>query len=121
MKKFVFTVKDDVCAANGKDVNATELLSVMAHYGSVEDCDKVVSAIKAEYQASIDALTAQLNAIKEQELTEDEIKIVKAYRDAKNSVVCEHAAIAESYKKQLEAVKQESEQRTARIRAILGE
>ena len=121
MRKFVFTIKEDVCAANGKDVNATELLSVMTHYGSVEEYDKVIAAITAEYQASIDGLNRQLALIKEQELTEDEIKMVKAYRDGKNSVVGKYVAVAEEYAKQLEAVKQEAEQRTARIKAILGE
>lgn len=121
MRKFVFTIKDDVCAANGKDVNATELLTVMTHYGTVEEYDKVISAISAEYQGSIDGLNRQLALIKEQELTDDEIKLVKAYRDGKNSVVGKYVATIDEYAKQLEAVKQESEQRTARIKAILGE
>ena len=29
MKKVVFTIKDDVCAANNRDVNATNLLEKM--------------------------------------------------------------------------------------------
>jgi hypothetical protein len=121
MRKFVFTIKDDVCAANGKDVNASELLSVMTHYGTVEEYDKVVAALSQEYQASIDGLNRQLALIKEQELTEDEIKMVKAYRDGKNSVIGHYTAIADEYARQLEAVKQEAEQRTAKIKAILGE
>ena len=31
MKKYVFTVKEDICNANNKDSNATELLSIMSH------------------------------------------------------------------------------------------
>lgn len=89
MKKVVLTIKDDVCAKNGKDVNATELLTVMSHYGTVESYDPVVAKDKAEYQATIDNLTAQLNAIKEQELTVDEIKMVKAYRENKSAVVAD--------------------------------
>ena len=87
MNKVVLTIKDDICAKNGKDVNATELLTVMSHYGTVEAYDEVVAKDRAEYQATIDNLSAQLNAIKEQELTVDEIKMVKAYRENKSAVV----------------------------------
>ena len=89
MKKVVLTIKDDVCAKNGKDANATELLTVMSHYGTVESYDAVVAKDKAEYQATIDNLNAQLTAIKEQELTVDEIKMVKAYRENKSAVVAD--------------------------------
>lgn len=89
MKKVVLTIKDDVCAKNGKDANATELLTVMSHYGTVEGYDAVVAKDKAEYQATIDNLNAQLTAIKEQELTVDEIKMVKAYRENKSAVVAD--------------------------------
>lgn len=89
MKKVVLTIKDDVCAKNGKDANATELLTVMSHYGTVEGYEAVVAKDRAEYQATIDSLTAQLNAIKEQELTVDEIKMVKAYRENKSAVVAD--------------------------------
>lgn len=121
MRKLVFTIKEDVCVANGKDVTASDLLAVMTKYGTVEEYDRVVAGISAEYQASIDGLNRQLEIIRDQELTDDEIKMVKAYRDCKNNVVGKYVAVAEEYAKQLEAVKQEAEQRTARIKAILGE
>ena len=121
MKKVVLTIKDDVCAKNGKDVNATELLTVMSHYGTVESYESVVAKDKAEYQATIDNLNTQLTAIKEQELTVDEIKMVKAYRENKTSVVSAYVAEAENYKSQLQAVKNEHEQRVAKLKAILGD
>ena len=86
MKKYVFTIRDDVCLANGKDVEATELLAKMKLWGEVEDYDRSVSAVKAEYQATVDNLTAQLSAIKYQELTEDEIDLVLAYRANKAKI-----------------------------------
>ena len=46
MKKIIFTVKDDVCAANGKDLNATDLINKMKEYGSVESYDVVIDPIK---------------------------------------------------------------------------
>ena len=36
MRKVVLSIKEDTCQENGKDVNATELLKVMSHYGTVE-------------------------------------------------------------------------------------
>ena len=121
MKKVVLTIKDDVCARNNKDVNATELLNVMSHYGTVEDFDSALAKNNAEYQNTIDSLNAQLTAIKEQELTVDEIKMVKSYRENKSSVVSAYVAEAENYKSQLQAVKNEHEQRVARLKAILGD
>lgn len=122
MKKFVFTMKDDVCEAHGKDAaNQTELLNVMTHYGTVEDYEKVIAPVQAEYQGVVDNLTAQLTSIKEQELTIDEIKMIKAYRENKTSVVNEYIAEADKYKAQLESVKTENEQRVAKLKAILGD
>lgn len=121
MKKVVLTIKEDVCVKNNKDVNATELLNVMAHYGTVETYEAATAKDKAEFQATIDSLNKQLNDIKEQELTVDEIKMVKSYRENKTSVVSAYVAEAEQYKNQLQAVKNEHEQRVAKLKAILGD
>lgn len=85
MKKYVFTIKDDVCAANGKDIEATELLEKMKLWGDVEDYEKAVATVRAEYQATIDGLNSQLAAIKSQELTDDEINLLNAYRACKKA------------------------------------
>lgn len=89
MKKVVLTIKEDVCVKNNKDVNATELLNVMAHYGTVETYEAATAKDKAEFQATIDSLNKQLNDIKEQELTVDEIEMVRAYRKNKSAVVAD--------------------------------
>lgn len=121
MKKYVFTMKEDVCEANQKTTEQQiKILDKLREYGAVEDYDKVIAPVQAEYQGVVDNLTAQLNAIKEQELTVDEIKIVKAYRENKASVVNEYIAETDKYKAQLEAVKTENEQRVAKLKAILG-
>lgn len=121
MKKYVFTVKEDICNANNKDSNATELLSIMSHYGSVEDYDKVFSVVKSEYQSAIDNLNSQLTAIKDQELTTDEIYMIKSYRDSKNSVVAQYTNTIKTYEDTLNNLKTEFEQRIAKIRAVVGE
>ena len=86
MKKYVFTVRDDVCIANGKDAEATELLAKMKLYGTVEDYDRATATMKAEYQANIDNLSIQLSAIKDQELTADELDVVLNYRANKAKI-----------------------------------
>ena len=83
MKKFVFTIKDDVCAANGKDLEASELIAKMKLWGDVEDYERAVASVRTEYQAIIDNLNTQLAAIKEQELTDDEIIFLNFYRERK--------------------------------------
>lgn len=87
MKKLVFIIKDDVCTANAKDVNATRLLEVMKSYGTVEDYDTHVAGIKAEYQKTLDNVVAQNEAIKQQNLSEEEIAMVNAYRTQRAKAV----------------------------------
>lgn len=120
MKKYVFTVKDDVCLANGKDVNATRVLEVMATYGTVEDYDDVVAKIKAEYQEALDNVVAQNEAIKQQNLTEEEIALVNEYRKQRAKAV--QAYIDENTKltTQLEEIKTEYENRITLISEIIG-
>lgn len=120
MKKVVFTVREDVCQQNGKDVNATELLEKMTHYGTVEDYGRAIEAVKAEYQTSIDNLTKQIDLIKEQELTQDEIRMVNSYRQCKENVVSVHQAKEKEYERQLQAIKSENEQRVQKLKEILG-
>lgn len=92
MKKYVLTIDEATCSKNNKDVNASELLSVMAHYGTVENYETVEARVLAEYQKVNADLHAQLNAIKEQELTVDEIAMVKEYRKNKQAVIAEFDA-----------------------------
>ena len=120
MKKYVFTVKEDICNANNKDINATELLSIMSHYGTVVDYDKDTAVVKAEYQAAIDNLNVQLSAIKDQELTVDEIAMIKAYRDAKNSVIVQYTDTIKTYEGTLNNLRTEFENRIAKIREVVG-
>lgn len=120
MKKYVFTVKDDVCAANGKDVEATELIAKMQLWGSVEDYEKVIAAERAEYQTTVDNLTAQLNAIKDRELTDDELAIVKAYRACKAQTSGAYQTRIDGLEKQLEEVYTENKERALKLAELFG-
>ena len=120
MKKYVFTVKDDVCAMNGKDINATELLEVMKHYGSVEDYDSVFANVKAEYQATVDNLTAQINVMKAHDLTPDELELVKSYRACKDRISAGYESRIGTLETQLAEIRSEEQTRAEKIMAILG-
>lgn len=121
MKKYVFTIKDDVCTANGKDVEAFELREKMKLWGDVEEYDRVIEPLCAEYQRVIDNLTAQISAIKEQELTIDEMRMVEAYRANRASVVNEYITEVDKYKTELETIRSEFELKTAQLKAILDD
>ncbi len=123
MKKYVFTIKDDVCIANGKDIEATELLSKMRLWGDVEDYDTAISAIKAEYQATVDNLTTQLIEKNEQDpnLTEDEIRLNELFRELKSIIVASYVAEAEAYKSELGIIKSEFERKVSMLKAVLGD
>ncbi len=120
MKKYVFTVKEDICNENGKDVTAANLLEKMLLYGTVEDYEDVVAASHCEHQAIIDNLKAQYEAIKDQKLTSEEIKLVNSYREIK--AISDRAADAkiQSLTKQLADITAEFERRIERIKAVIG-
>lgn len=86
---YVLTVIPDVCTRNGKDVKATELLQKMAGYGKVESLKDVEQRITAPLRATIDSLVKQNEAIKEQELDDFDMAILRASREAKRKVVSE--------------------------------
>lgn len=81
MKQYVFTVDENVCLANNKDVTAANLLEVMKTYGTVEDYDTHFAAEKAKTQAVVDGLVAKYEAIESQKLSNGEIKAVNLLRE----------------------------------------
>lgn len=87
--KYVLTIKEEICTANGKDVKATELLKVMAHYGIVETYDNAIANEITPLKSTIDNLVKQNEAIKEQALDEFDMAILRVARDAKKKVVDE--------------------------------
>lgn len=122
MKQYVFTMKEDVCSLNGKtDAQKEEVLKVLSHYGTVEDYEVVIAGEREKYQAVIDNQSKQIEAIKDQDLTVDEMKIVNMYRECKKSNDAQHLSRINDLVNQLEAVRNEQEKRNAQIKAILGE
>jgi chromatin segregation and condensation protein Rec8/ScpA/Scc1 (kleisin family) len=122
MKQYVFTMKDDVCSQNGKtEEQKNGIFSKLAEYGTVEDFDSVLAQERAKYQQVIDNQTKQIEAIKEQELTLDEMKVVKVYRECKQTNDAQHLARINELVGQLETVKTENDRRNAQIKAILGD
>lgn len=120
MKKYVFTIKDDVCAANGKDIEATELLAKMRLWGDVEDYEKATAAERAEYQATIDGLTAQLAAIKSQELTDDEIVLLNSYRACKKTTGDAFQTRIDALEHQLEEISTGYQKKIEQISALIS-
>lgn len=121
MAKYVLTIKEDVCKANGKDVGAVELLKVMSHYGEVVTFDKAVASELAPLQQTIDNLVRQIEAIEERNLTDDEMAIVKAYRLAVSGVVAQHKAVEDECRKTIETLQGTLTQFKNKIIAVVGE
>jgi hypothetical protein len=121
MKKYVFTIKEEICVAHGKDPAATELLKVLPHYGTVEDYDSIVADVKLDSQATIDKLTSHIKSIEEQELSDDEIALLRTYRANKESVTAAHLARENELTKQLQSNKVAFEQVIAKIKTVIGE
>ena len=122
MKKYLFTLMEDVCEAHNKDAaKQNELLSVMNHYGKIEDYEKAIAPIIAEHQGVIDNLTAQITSIKDQELTDDELAMVKAYRMAKSGVVAKHEAIEQECRQTIRKLEETLSAFKSKIIAVVGE
>lgn len=131
MKSFVVHVQDSVCAANGRDPEATTLIEAARTFGTVETLDAALAAQKAKYEAEIlrltnqhnaivDGLNAKLATIEEKGVTADELEVLRVLR-AKAAKEAEgyQATIAER-DGQLNAIKLESENRAAQIAAMFG-
>lgn len=109
MKKLVLTVRDDVCQANNKDPNATNLIVAMQAYGDVTPYEKEVEAVKAEYQGVIDNVTAEYNAIKDQRLTEDEIELIKCLRGIKDALLVQEQTKIKALEAQMKSLRDKNE------------
>lgn len=121
MEKIVFTIKEDVCVANGKDAHAADLIAAMKKWGVVENYDDCIADIKKEYQANLDNVVKQYNEIKEQKLTPDELALVMAHRTAvQNSLKGVQAENAKC-KAELERIVAEQQARIKRVVDTLTE
>ena len=120
MQKYVFTVMDDVCQANGKDVNATELLSKLRLYGKVEKYEEVVARNNKEYEDVIASLNAAYDAIAAQNLTSDEIAMVNTYRANKEEISKSYVAENNVLKNELASIKAKQENILRQIQTIIG-
>lgn len=109
MKKVVFTVKDDVCARNGKDPNATDLFAVMGHYGTIESYDTVIAKVAAEQNSIIVGLNQKISSMEQSSAAEAELPVLRAIRDLVDASVSivkdENAQLKESLKKADEKAK----------------
>ena len=120
MKTFVVTVMDDVCAKNNRDPEATSLIEAARTFGKVETLDAVMAAERTKYEGIIRNLREQLDATAESNVTEAELEVLRAIRKkASVEAVGYEQTIAER-DAQLQAIRQESENRAAQIKAIYG-
>ena len=99
MEKYVVTFAEDQATANGRNPDPTSFIAEMKLRGKVTPYEDDLKAVRAEYQAIIDNLTAQYNAISAQELTPDEIVLLNSYRDCK-------AVTGEAYQKRIDSLEQ---------------
>lgn len=122
MEKKLFILKDEVCAQNGKtEAEVQKLYEVMTHFGEIKPFEQATKEIEVEYQAIIDNLNAQIRAIKDLELTADEITIVKAYRLARNEVTAKHTALEQESRQTIAKLEETLTQLRNKIIAVLGE
>lgn len=127
MKQFLFTIKEEIFTANGKNAEQPgELLNKMTEYGTVVPYDQVVNDSAAEMQKTIDDLVAQNailkaenEALAEQIVSADDKKILNAVHariDAETAVFKEENA---KLVLALDDERRNAEDRSARVEAFL--
>ena len=92
----------------------------MKTYGTVEDYDTVITQIKAEYQEALDNVVAQNEAIKHQNLSDEEIAIVNEYRKQRAKAVQVYIEENANLNKTLEEVKVEHEKTIELISNVIN-
>jgi hypothetical protein len=122
MAKWVLDVREDVCLAHGKDIQATELLKVMRTYGEVTPFETAIASHIAPLQKTIDNLVKQNEAVAEKQLDEFDMSIVRAAREAKQKVVMEKdnqiSELLKEHNKVLEFNEQQRKDLTAFVTAF---
>jgi hypothetical protein len=121
MKQYAITFMEDVATANGRNSDPTDFIAEAKLRGKVEDFNEAVNGIRAEYQKTIDNLTIQLNAIKAQELTPDEIVLLNTYRDCKSATGETYQKRIDSLEQCLEDVRISSKKRAEQIAQLVAE
>lgn len=130
MKDIVIHIREDICARNERDPEATKLLEVAKQYGSVETLDSALASERAEHQAvirnlstqydsQIDALKAEMEHIKEFKVTEEELKILRVVRAKSAIEASNYEEAIRSRDEQLKEIRLENEDRNAKIIALL--
>lgn len=120
MKTIVVTIMDDICAKNGRDPEAKALIEAARSFGKVESLDTVIAAEKAKYEAIIQNLREQKEAIAEKAVTDAELEVLRVIRKksadegaAYEQTIAERDAL-------IQDVRRENENRVAQIKAIYG-
>lgn len=120
MKVIVITVQDDVCARNGRDPEALTLIEKAKNYGKVESGEAYMATKKAEYEAIIKNLRAQVEANAENGVTPAELEILRMLRKKSAAEAASYEHTIAERDAQLQAIQTEAENRAAQIKAIYG-
>lgn len=121
MAKWVLDVREDVCLANGKDVQAVELLKVMRAYGEVTPFETAVANKIAPLQNTIDNLVKRIEEIEDQNLTDGEMSVVKALRLVIDGEVAKHEAVEAECRKTITTLEDTLTKLKSTIIAVVGE
>ena len=120
LRSIVIHIDPNVCVQNNRDPNATKLIEIAKTFGQVEPLDSALAAERAKSQKTINGLIAQNEAIKEKQVTDDELEFLRFLRAQKQKDAKQYQAEITKRDEQLEAVRVENENRAAAIKALYG-
>ena len=129
MKDIVIHVREDICAKHKRDPEATKLIEVAKEFGSVESLEsaiakersehqEVVKNLKVEYEKTIAGLEERIAKILEQEVTPEEIKVLKVLREKSSVEATQYLTAIAARDEQLKIIAAENENRVAQLKSL---
>lgn len=131
MKDIVVHIREDVCAKHNRDPEATRLIEVAKEFGSVEPLEAALSAertnsqnvvknLTTQYETEIASLKAELERVKEQKVTPEELEVLRVIRRKTSLEASAYEEALRNRDEQLKAVQLENENRAAQIKALFN-
>lgn len=120
MEQYVLIIDKPKCTDAGRDPNAVELLQKMGLYGTVKTIEEYMAEVNAAHKKETDDLIAQIEAIKSQKLSTNEVALLNAVRayTAKETQV--HIDAKNALENQLKEISAENEKRNDAIAVLIG-
>lgn len=112
MRKYVFTVREDVMLKAGKsEEQLAMLISKMGEYGTVEEYDAVINRVSAEKDDELVNLKAAYDNAKLRDVTDEEAEVINKIRDIADKLANTYKAKYDNLKSRVSVAQLQAKQK----------